>query len=179
MGSLPFFYTSLQIYIVRNTPCLSCLPICLTAVRSGRAAGLNNLIHSLEVFFMEYTILQRANPLNRTKSKKFFASPIWSTVITIRVLANEISKSCTLTAADVVAVLESFLQLLPSFLKNGHSVRLGDFGIFKLSFSAIGQDFKGDVSAEDISNVRVLFRPSVQLKKELQDNLTFIKRELL
>ena len=128
---------------------------------------------------MEYTILQRANPLNRTESGKFYAAPIWSTVITIRALADEISKSCTLTATDVVAVLESFLQLLPLFLKNGHSIRLGDFGIFKLSFSAMGQEFKDNVSVKDISNVRVLFRPSVQLKKELKDNLTFIKRELM
>ena len=128
---------------------------------------------------MEYTILQRANPLNRTEAKKFFASPIWSTVITIRAFAQEISKSCTLTATDVVAVLEAFLQLLPLFLKNGHAVRLGDFGIFRLSFSSMGQETKDDVSAKDISNVRVLFRPSVQLKKELQENLAFIKRELL
>ena len=128
---------------------------------------------------MEYTVLQRANPLNRTEAKKFFASPIWSTVITIRTFAQEISKSCTLTATDVVAVLEAFMQLLPLFLKNGHVVRLGDFGIFRLSFSSMGQEIKDDVSAKDISNVRVLFRPGVQLKKELQDNLAFIKRELL
>ena len=159
---------------------------------------------------MEYTILQRANPLNRTAAKRFFVSlmwsivitiralaneisksctltatksffvtPIWSIIITIRALADEISKSCTLTATAVVAVLESFLQLLPLFLKNGHSVRLGDFGIFKRSFSAMGQEFKGDVSAKDIANVRILFRPSVQLKKEPKDNLTFIKRRLL
>ena len=128
---------------------------------------------------MEYTILQRANPLNRTEAKRFYASPIWSTVITIRALANEISKSCTLTATDVVAVLEAFLQLLPLFLKNGHSIKLGDFGIFRLSFSSMGQETKDDVSAKDISNVRILFRPGVQLKKELKENLAFIKRELL
>ena len=159
---------------------------------------------------MEYTILQRANPLNRiaakrffvslmwsiiitiralaneisksctlTATKSFFAAPIWSTVITIRALVQGISKLCTLTATAVGAVLESFLQLFPLFLKNGHSIRLGNFGIFKRSFSAMGQEFKDDVSAKDISNVRVLFRPSVQLKKEPKDNLTFIKRRLL
>ena len=159
---------------------------------------------------MEYTILQRANPLNRTAAKRrfaslmwsiiitirafadeisksctltatksFFAAPIWSTVITIRALVQGISKLCTLTATAVGAVLESFLQLFPLFLKNRHSIKLGDFGIFKRSFSAMGQEFKDDVSAKDISNVRVLFRPSVQLKKEPKDNLTFIKRRLL
>ena len=127
---------------------------------------------------MEYKILSRANPLNRTEAEKFYASPIWNNAITIRTLANEISKNCTLTSTDVIAVLESFLQLLPLFLKNGHSIRLGDFGIFRLSFSSIGKENKSDVSAKDISNVRVLFRPSVHLKKELMDKLTFTKREL-
>ena len=76
---------------------------------------LINYIQTLEAFPMEYTVLQRANPLNRTEAKKFFASPIWNSAVTIRAFAQEISKSCTLTATDVVAVLEAFLQLLPLF----------------------------------------------------------------
>lgn len=59
------------------------------------------------------------------------------------------------------------LQRLPSFLMNGNSIRLGDFGIFRLSFRAKGQDKAEDVSVSDIKNVRVLFLARVELKHKI------------
>ena len=124
---------------------------------------------------MQYSIVSRQNPLNRGADAKFYPKPEWNQEITIRRLSEQIAKSCTLTPADVTAVLESFLSELPDYLIDGHPVRLGDFGILKLSFSATGQDQKEKVTASDINNVRVLFRPSTRLKQELS-NVSFTKR---
>ena len=124
---------------------------------------------------MQYSIVSRQNPLNRGADAKFYPKPEWNQEITIRRLSEKIAKSCTLTPADVTPVLESFLIELPDYLIDGHPVRLGDFGILKLSFSATGQDQKEKVTASDINNVRVLFRPSTRLKQELS-NVSFTKR---
>ena len=124
---------------------------------------------------MQYSIVSRQNPLNRGADAKFYPKPEWNQEITIRRLSEKSAKSCTLTPADVTAVLESFLSELPDYLIDGHPVRLGDFGILKLSFSATGQDQKEKVTASDINNVRVLFRPSTRLKQELS-NVSFTKR---
>lgn len=124
---------------------------------------------------MEYSVVARENPLDRDAAAKFYPKPEWNQEITIRRLSEKIAKSCTLTPADVSAVLESFLSELPDYLMDGHPVRLGDFGILKLSFSATGQDQREKVSASDISNVRVLFRPSTRLKQELS-KVSFTKR---
>lgn len=90
-------------------------------------------------------------------------------------MACEISKGCTLNPADIVAVIESFLDKVPHYLKNSNRVRLDNFGILKLSFRAKGQQVEKDVTSNDITNVRVLFQPSTKLKKELAD-ITYTKK---
>ncbi|MCM1320691.1 MAG: HU family DNA-binding protein [Bacteroides sp.] len=118
---------------------------------------------------MMYSVKQRQNPLNREDDSQYYATAEYGEEIDIETLAKEISKSCTLTPADVVAVIESFLDKMPQYLKNSNRIRLNKFGIFKLSFSSTGHKDKDDVSSADIKNLRVLFTPSVQLKKELSD----------
>ena len=118
---------------------------------------------------MQYTVVQRRNPQKPEEAKKFYPAPVYSGEITLRSLAEDISQTCTLTQADVSAVMESLLQKLPLLLAGGHSVRLGDFGIIKLSFSAKGKEKKEEVTAAEIKNTRVLFLPGVELKKRLQD----------
>lgn len=65
---------------------------------------------------------------------------------------------------------------MPFYLKNSNKIRLDGFGIFKLSFSSEGHEKEEDVSAQDIKNLRVLFTPSPELKKELSD-ISFTKNK--
>lgn len=116
-----------------------------------------------------YSVKRRQNPLNREADAKFYASAEYGEEIDIHALAEEISKSCTLATADVVAVIESFLDKMPQHLKNSNRIRLDNFGIFKLSFSSVGRAKAEEVGSDDIKNVRVLFTPSAKLKKELSD----------
>ncbi len=117
---------------------------------------------------MMYSIAKRENPLNRADSK-YYATAEYGEEIDIHQLAKDISKSCTLTPADIVAVIESFLDKMPQYLKNSNRIRLDNFGIFKLSFSSKGHEKQEDVSANDIIAPRVLFTPCAKLKKELSD----------
>ena len=118
---------------------------------------------------MMYSVTKRQNPLNREAEHKYYASADYGEEIDVNALAKEISKSCTLTPADIVAVIESFLDKMPHYLKSSNRIRLNKFGIFKLSFSSAGHEKAEDVSSSDIKNLRVLFTPSAELKKELSD----------
>ena len=118
---------------------------------------------------MMYSVTKRQNPLNREADSKYYASAEYGEEIDVNALAKEISKSCTLTPADIVAVIESFLDKMPQYLKSSKRISLNKFGIFKLSFSSIGHEKAEDVSSNDIKNLRVLFTPSAELKKELSD----------
>ena len=118
---------------------------------------------------MMYSVTKRQNPLNREADSKYYASAEYGEEIDVNALAKEISKSCTLTPADIVAVIESFLDKMPQYLKSSNRIRLNKFGIFKFSFSSIGHEKAEDISSNDIKNLSVLFTPSAELKKELSD----------
>lgn len=123
---------------------------------------------------MLYKTPLRANPLDRSQ-QKFYAAPSYTEDVNLNKVAQDISNTCTLTPADISAVLDSFLTVLPGYLENGHSVKMGDFGRFRLSFKSVGQEKEEDVSANDIVVARILFVPSTRLKEKLK-SIRYSKR---
>lgn len=124
---------------------------------------------------MHFKVVTRINPLERTSPPKHYPCPVWAEEVTIRMISEDISKSCTLTTTDIMAVIESLSERLPFYLVNGHSVRLGDFGIFKISFRSDGKDTEKEVTSSSIKNIKILFRPGTLLKDRLSKT-TFTKR---
>lgn len=120
---------------------------------------------------MKYRIVKRMNPLDNNEFK-YYAAPQYMEELTVRDLAKDISDACTLNVTDVEAVLTSLVRKLPMYLKNGFKIQLGTFGRVKLSFSSKGSEKAEDVSATSITNKRILFTPSVELKNEI-DNTSF------
>lgn len=124
---------------------------------------------------MLYKVIQRKNPLDRDSDGLFYAAPEYGEEMGIEELAADISKSCTLTVVDIVAVIEAFLDKMPQYLKMSSKIRLGNFGLFKLSFSANGRETEEAVNAKkDITKMRILFTPSTALKDEIS-TATFTK----
>lgn len=113
-----------------------------------------------------YKIAERENPMDRSQ-KKFYATPSYTKDVELRKIAEDISKNCTLTPADISAVLESFLDVVPNYLEEGHSIKMGNFGRFRLSFSSKGFETEEAVTADAVTRTRVLFVPGVALKKRL------------
>lgn len=115
---------------------------------------------------MKYRIVKRMNPLDNTEFK-YYAAPQYMEELTVRDLAKDISDACTLNVTDVEAVLTSLVRKLPLYLKNGFKIQLGTFGRVKLSCFSKGSEKAEDVSATSITNKRILFTPSVELKNEI------------
>jgi len=72
---------------------------------------------------MMYSVKQSQNPLDGEADSKYYASAEYGEEIDVTKLAKEISKSCTLTPADVVAVIESFLDKMPEYLKSSNDIK--------------------------------------------------------
>jgi hypothetical protein len=49
------------------------------------------------------------------------------------------------------------------------SIQLGEFGTLRLSLSSNGVDDPDNFTAADIKGARIIFTPSSDLKKELED----------
>lgn len=117
---------------------------------------------------MKYRITKRLNPLNNEESK-FYAAPQYMEELTVKELAKDISDACTLNVTDVEAVLTSLVRKLPIYLKNGFKIQLGNFGRVKLSFSSKGHEKPEDVDSSSITSKRILFTPSTDLKREIEN----------
>jgi predicted histone-like DNA-binding protein len=87
----------------------------------------------------------------------------------VRDFAKEIAGRSSLTRGDIENVLNNFLDELPTFLKIGMSVKLGEFGTLRLTLSSEGTPSKEEFTAAKIKGVKVVFTPGAELKKSLAD----------
>lgn len=119
---------------------------------------------------MKYKMVAKANPQDRTATKKYYANPVKSGDIDQKAIAKEIASRSSLTAGDVANVLENFLELLPTHLIDGKSVKLGNLGSFRISFSSEGVETAKDFNAAtQIKNIRTLFKPSPDFKRLISE----------
>lgn len=127
---------------------------------------------------MNYRLVQKRNPQDPEGQRKYYANAVNVGKMTVKSLAKEISGRSSLTRGDIENVLNNFVDVLPTFLKMGMSIQLGDFGTIRLSLSSEGADTPKDFTADMIKHVRVIFTPGPMLLKEL-DDIEFIEFKLL
>ncbi len=116
--------------------------------------------------------IQRANPQDREKDKKFYPVQNSVNLVSEDSVAKEIAKETTLNYMEAQMSLRLACDVIKSHLLNGESVRLGDWGTFHVTLKTTGEDKKENVSVRNIQNVKIVFSPGKELKKDMQ-NATF------
>ncbi len=117
---------------------------------------------------MKIKMVQRKNPQKKSEVK-FYASPVNAGKKTLCDIAKDIAGRSSLTRGDIENVLTNFMECLPSYLRDGFSVQLGEFGTVRLTLSSEGALNEKAFKTETIKP-RVTFTPSVELKAGLRDN---------
>jgi predicted histone-like DNA-binding protein len=117
---------------------------------------------------MKFKLIEKGNPQQPTAPKKWYPSAVNAGKFTIKDFAKEIAGRSSLTRGDIENVLSNFLEELPTFLKVGMSVQLGDFGTMRLNLSGEGADTPAAFKTESIA-AKVIFTPSAELKNGLAD----------
>lgn len=112
-----------------------------------------------------YVLVQRGNPAKPSDPKKYYAQLKSGGEVTLRQLIKEISARSTVSGADVTAVLESLLEIVPEKLSQGQIVRLGDLGSFSASVTSEGVASEEDFHASMIKKYSIRFRSGKELKK--------------
>lgn len=81
--------------------------------------------------------------------------------VTTGQVAKRIASRCTVTQADVAAVLSALSEVMGDFMAEGKSVKLDGIGYFCFTATSEGRgvDTPGEVTASQIKGVRVRFRP--------------------
>lgn len=116
---------------------------------------------------LKYHLIQKSNPRDLQAQRKFYAQAVTKDRVSIRQLAQEIADISTVSTVDTIAVIESFIQLIPKHLAEGEIVRLGDFGSFAVRLSSEGAETEEDFKESMIKNIKIRFHPDQQIKKVL------------
>ena len=121
-----------------------------------------------------YSVVPRINPRDKEAAPKYYAQAQARGDVNIREMATRIQGSCTVTKADVYAVLVALEDVIMEALQNGEIVRLGELGTFQVSLSGKGAVTSEDYDTSLIKKARINFRPGLSLAGML-DTLSFSK----
>ena len=123
---------------------------------------------------VKYSVIPRINPRDRESEPKFYAQARMSGEVSLREMCDRIQQSCTVTKADVHAVLVAMEDVFIDALKGGEIIRLGDLGTFRVSLSSKGSLTEKEYTSSLITKSRIIFRPGSVLSDALT-NLSFSK----
>ena len=121
-----------------------------------------------------YSVVPRINPREKNDPPKYYAQAQASGDVNIREMSERIQQTCTVTKADVYAVLVSMEDVIIDALKSGEIVRLGDLGTFQIGVSGKGTLTEEEYDSSLIQKARINFRPGIALSGILT-NLNYAK----
>jgi len=117
---------------------------------------------------ISFKVVQKGQPgVAGGGEKKYYASPVLDGEMTMPEMVKAIEKICTVSGADILAVLYALVDVSIDNLSNGTIVRLGELGSLRPSLSSEGKATEAEVSASVIKGASVLFTPGTRIKAML------------
>lgn len=86
---------------------------------------------------VKYNIVERKNPQNPA-AKKWYASAVARGTTSKKEIAKTVAQKSSLTVGDIDNVIANLIEEIPKELLAGNTVRLGEFGSFRISLSSKG-----------------------------------------
>ncbi len=97
--------------------------------------------------------------------RKMYAYAVNNGFVTFNELCTDIAENCTLTSADVKAVLDRMNYELDKNLRAGRIIQFGEIGNFRMAVGSTGALEEKDFTTSQIKKPRIVFTPG----KRLQD----------
>jgi predicted histone-like DNA-binding protein len=100
--------------------------------------------------------------------KKYYVVSVMGGEWNIDKLTGSIEKICTVSGADIRAVLYALVDVAVDGLENGNIIRLGDLGSMRVTLSSEGRTTPEEIGANCIRKSGIIFVPGARIKKMLQ-----------
>ncbi|MBR3939174.1 MAG: HU family DNA-binding protein [Bacteroidales bacterium] len=104
-----------------------------------------------------------------TVSEAYLAKVSYGNYVNSELLAAEVSKRSSVSAATVMLVLREVEECMSGHLAAGDVVKLDSIGTFAPTITAKAQDSPKKVNQFSITKTGVLFRPTKRLKDVIKD----------
>jgi predicted histone-like DNA-binding protein len=114
--------------------------------------------------------IRKKNPQHLDIQKWYLTQEKTGTV-GINEIAREIMGRSALSIGDVQSALSNLVDVMSLFLKMGQTIKLEGFGSFRISVSNEGTDTADELNSRHIKGVKLVFLPSTELKRDLEDIL--------
>ena len=121
-----------------------------------------------------YSVVPRINPREKNDPPRYYAQAQARGDVNIREMAERIQSTCTVTKADVYAVLISLEDVVKEAIQNGEIVRLGELCTLQVGLSGKGTLTEEEFEDSQIKKARINFRPGPVLAGALE-SLKFTK----
>jgi predicted histone-like DNA-binding protein len=119
---------------------------------------------------VQYKVIKQATPgVKGGGDYKYYPRITNRRTVKMQELCKLIGRASTFSSGDVMGVLHAFIDQIPMLLKDNNSIDLEGLGIISLHVNSDGSDEEKDVSSRNIKDVKIAFRPSKGLKKEVAD----------
>lgn len=114
----------------------------------------------------KFVLIERKNlgKDNTANPKKFYAQAVNNGYVSFDELCNDIAEQCTLTSADVKAVMDRMNYTLDKNLKAGRIVQFGEIGNFRLAVGSTGSLTTKEFSTSLIKKPKIVFTPGSRLQ---------------
>ena len=88
--------------------------------------------------------------------------------VELQQVAQILEKRSTASEADIQVVLTGLANLIPELLLNGNTVKIDNFGSFRLHAKVTTEDSPDKVTALNINDLRISFLPDKRIKTALK-----------
>lgn len=116
---------------------------------------------------LTYSVVEKKDPTSPEVQGKYYAQAQARGEAGIRELSQRIQQMCTVTRADVQAVLTALEDVIADSLGNGEIVRLGELCSLRVSLSGDGATTKEEYHTGLITKKRILFHSGKTLANML------------
>jgi len=96
--------------------------------------------------------------------RKVYAQAVNNGYVSFDELCSDIAEYCSLTSADVKAVMDRMNYTLDKHLRAGRIVQFGEIGNFRLSLGSSGAKTDKDFNVSQIRKPKIVFSPGNKLR---------------
>jgi predicted histone-like DNA-binding protein len=112
-----------------------------------------------------YKKVQRSNPITRVPKWYLVLKSLGT--IKSKEVAKQMADETTMNPKEAEIAVYEMTKVTKRLLLSGYTVQFEDLGSFYLTINSSGTDTEAELSANNLTNVNIRFRPSVDFKAEI------------